>query len=155
MQQISMILCRPRLIVKHNSCRALSLRKICIRGLVGICSALKVFSIYQSFDLLLDHIDIRLESGCQLLESFGHELLMREILPLSAALTSASTKPAGKLPETHFMIRTMAASIATPLSSSVLFCVSLLSSLLSTLLELPVTTPILTFTKLLVKSSLK
>lgn len=71
-------------------------RKICIRRLVGICSAFNVLSINQSLDLLLDHVDVRLESGSQLLDGFGHELLMGEVLPLSAAYKSVTAKQARK-----------------------------------------------------------
>jgi len=56
---------------------------IYIRRLVGIISALNVLSINQSLDSFLDHVNVRLESGRQLLDGFGHELLVGEVLPLS------------------------------------------------------------------------
>ena len=73
-----------------NLCMGDVATTICIRRLVGIVSALNVLSINQSLDSFLDHVNVRLESGSQLLDGFGHELLMGEVLPLSGRIPNQS-----------------------------------------------------------------
>lgn len=69
------------------------LREIGIRRLVGIRATIQIIAFHQAFYPLLDHVNVWLEAVGELLDHFGDELLMGEMLSLSVLIWGVSIHP--------------------------------------------------------------
>jgi hypothetical protein len=57
--------------------------EISVRRFVWIRAAFEIFAFHQALYALLDHVDVGLEAVGELLDDFGDELLVGEVLSLS------------------------------------------------------------------------
>ena len=56
--------------------------QVTIRWSIAFVHSLNVFTFDEAFDALLDHVDVGLEAGVELLDDFGQEVLVGELFAL-------------------------------------------------------------------------
>ena len=116
------------------------LRQVPIGGPIGLFNSLQILPLDQAFYTLLHHRHVGKETGVQLLDDLGNQLLVVELFALPAERISCGIL--NEREKYYFIILTMAASMMPPRVSLFFFSVSFLSSWSSTLFMLE-TTPIL------------